>query len=321
MNALTHSGRPAAVNGDIATSLPDLQSKKTLVLFYKPIILSVDLKTCKTEADMLNAVRSQAQFEPYDMNVFKDRYYPSLVPGPHFTHEQLEAIQEGWPRFHFPTLNIIPRPRDKYDVQIYNPRVKHRSGDSMSFTVKVAFEDTAANLRDAIKEQTGIPTSSQRLDFQGRTLLASDHLLMHKMTEGSHVMLTVKTTYRFCLRGWTTSVSDFPDTQLYDILRCFAENERHDLTTLLFRIFNPFGNAGQGSEIWLPDRTRLLGAEEAKGTIEQNGIQAGNLIEVFELNKPAGPKRGLEENQETIESARKRTCAATSTKRGSQGAK
>jgi hypothetical protein len=318
MDAPTHSGRQAAVNGDIAT---DLQSKKTLVLFYKPIILSVDLTTCKTETDMLNAVRSQAQFEPYDMNVFKDRYYPSLNARTPFTHEQLEIIREDWSGIYFPTLNVIPRPRDKYDVQIYNPRIKQPSGDSASFTVKVAFEDTVANLNESIRERTGILPSSQRLGFQGRTLLPSDHLLTHRMTKGSHVMLTVKTTIYFRVRGCTTLVSEFPDTLLSDILRCFAKNERLDLTTLLFRIWNSLGNASQELDIWLPDRSRLFGAEEAKGTIEQNGIRPEDSIQVFELNKPTAHKRGLEENQETPQSTRKRICAAPSTEGSSQDAK
>ncbi|KIW72283.1 hypothetical protein PV04_00488 [Phialophora macrospora] len=320
MDAPTHSGPQTEVNGDIATSFPDPQSKKTLVLFYKPIILSVDLATCKTESDMLNAVRGQAQFELYDVNVFNDCYYPGLVPKTPFTHDQPEIAREDWSTIYFPILNVIPRPRDKYNVHIYNPRQQNSSGNLTTFTVKVAFEDTVANLKHSINERTGIRPSSQRLDFQGRTLPRSDHLLMHGMTEGSHVMLTVKATLYFRFKTWTTWVFDFPNTPLYDILRCFAEFERQDLATLLFQMPKSSRDASQASQTWLPDRSRLFSAEEAMGTMEQNGIRAGDRIEVFELDKPAARKRVLEESQEMLQST-KRICGATSRKRRSRGRK
>ncbi|ETI29089.1 hypothetical protein G647_01542 [Cladophialophora carrionii CBS 160.54] len=308
------SDRGTEVKSDDTMSLPDPQAKKTLAVFYKPIVVSADLTTCKTLEDVDKAVRSQPEFESYDANVFKDIHCTRLADGTPFTCEELGLTDRDCSKRHFPALTITPRPPpERYDVHIYHIHHGDLSDNSITCTVNVACEDTVARLQELVEERTGFATDSQKLYFMGEKLLPADHILAHKIIAGSRVLLMVEVALYLKYYEMSTRMVTFSHTPLYGILSSFANDKRLDPATLLFQIIQASGDASQESQAWLPDRTRLFGVEEAKGTIWQNGFRDGDEIRVFELNKRPTTKRGLEGSQETTQSTRKKRRAAAST--------
>ncbi|EXJ65131.1 hypothetical protein A1O7_01471 [Cladophialophora yegresii CBS 114405] len=321
MDAPHQSDLGKEVKSDVTLSLPNPQANKTLVVFYKPIVVSVDLTTCQTLEDVDKAVRSQPEFESYDAKVFSDIHYTRLADGTPFTCEELGLTGKDCSKTRFPALTITPRPPERFDVHIWHNCYGDLSCKFFRCTVNVSCEDTVAKLKELVEERTGFNAPFHKLHFPGWNLLPEDHLLAKGIREGFTVTLTADVALHFMVNTWWIRVLTSQNTPLYHVLQSFAKNDGRDLGNLLFQIRRhpSFGSEKKGS--WLPDRNRLFGAEEAKGTIAENGFQEEDQIHVFELNKPPATKRGLEDSQETIQSPRKRTRAAASTTGLSEGAK
>ncbi|KAJ9604933.1 hypothetical protein H2200_010322 [Cladophialophora chaetospira] len=292
-----------------ASSLPDTQSKKSLIIIYQPVILSVDLTKCQTLEDLENLVRDQSESATSDIDIFRNRWGPGLLPGVSFTQADLELFHHDVSKLQFPKLHVFPEMREEYVLQVYDPRTHSPSGRHASFNVQVNCIDTVASLKKKIKNQTGISTASQRLEFNGKMLLPEDHLVTYGIMNGSSIQLTVKASLYFRISNSSIWVFAFPDTPLQDVLQSFAKQKKEDLASLLFQVFTSSGEVTQSSQQWLPERARLFNAGEVVGTVEENGFLHGDQIQVFQLNKKPSTKRNRDERSGRSEVARKTLCA------------
>ncbi len=280
-----------AIKGVRILKSSELKSRKTTVILYEPTIHSIDLTKCNTFGDALRTIKSHTKSMRFDPDVFVNRVRPGAVPGAFWAKDDLEDIRNNWSKLYFPDLNILPVLRGEYTVQIVDSRPLDDPGRLPSFDVEVKSTDTVADLKEQIRQHTGISPSSQRLDSQGTILSATNRLIVLGIDENTSINLTVAILLWFELPQMSISAPTFPHTPLHTMLRTVSDANRQALTPTIFQISHSSGHLAPVSKQWLPGRKCLFTADDAFGTVGENGLREGDRIKLVEFTTET-PRKG-----------------------------
>ncbi|OAP62203.1 hypothetical protein AYL99_04406 [Fonsecaea erecta] len=264
----------------MATTRADTE---TIVALTKPLILAPDLRDCKKVGDLVSALKTYKWGSFNDMESFLYILHCSggvEIPlnGPLYDPERPLLPTTS------PILHLSARPIHlKYDVHIRLPLQRFMLPWPKYGSIRVQWTDTGRRLQERIHAQYGVPMNSFMLSFGGTSVSETANLIEQKILSDCivSVRLSISITYRFrqdVLTSWVWS-----DDKLTVSLEDVAKQICTRLEDLRFAIVRCSGTVTGKAENWLPDRSIIFSADRVTGTVEENGFQTGDSIEVYRM--------------------------------------